>query len=674
MFATLVVEREPLHWSDLPAGLETWIHTVGGFAAVAVLAWLIVSRIRRSERGKPTTPAWQRSLLKLALLGMVVGYGLLAVLYLPVVFSSIVSWMEGEAKAGTVLGSARLQRYAHLLGSVSALLVVSLPALADLLAFRFSGRRIWALARLSFKEALRSRILWGFSGFLVVLLFASWFLDYKPENQVRNYVSVIYTAMGWLLLIASALLAAFSIPADIRSQTIHTIVTKPVERFEIVLGRFLGYMMLMTLVLGFMTCVGLLYLLRQIDPEAEAESLHARMPLYGELQFRSNDPRFQGDNVGREWDYRRYIAGGPRSSQRAIWIYDQLPARFSTRNEPVPFEFSFDIFRTLKGEEGKGVFCSFVFLGRQYEAAREPEFRQKRDEARRLLHSTDRHLLGEQVSQVIRGQPPSQAEVERFQADSSPTAAEDFIDRLLAEKFGRFEIPSKVIVDYHTQSVSVPAELFHAGSAAPVAGQAPGVAAERPALEIQIKCESGGQYVGMARYDFYLLSGDGSFAVNFLKGAVGLWLRICLVVGVAVALSTYLSGVIATLCTAFLYGAGMAKDWVQSVVEKTNVGGGPGESLVRLLTRQPIAAQLPSTPAADFARSADVGYRFLLRLFLYMFPNVEPLDWSNYVSEGFSIAGSEMVLLHAVLLAGYLLPCALLAYYLIRSREIASSM
>ena len=49
-------------------------------------------------------------------------------------------------------------------------------------------------------EALRSRVLWGFSSLLLVFLFASWFLPYKPENQVRNYVGVVFFAMTVLLL------------------------------------------------------------------------------------------------------------------------------------------------------------------------------------------------------------------------------------------------------------------------------------------------------------------------------------------------------------------------------------------------------------------------------------------------------------------------------------------
>src|SRR5206468_8407057 len=96
---------------------------------------------------------------------------------------------------------------------------------------------------------------------------------------------VVFWSMTFLLLFTTVLLASFSIPNDIKQQTIHTIVTKPVERFEVLLGRFLGFLTLMTLVLLLMTAVSLLYVLRGIKQEAAEESLKARVPRYGELRF-----------------------------------------------------------------------------------------------------------------------------------------------------------------------------------------------------------------------------------------------------------------------------------------------------------------------------------------------------------------------------------------------------
>ncbi len=46
-----------------------------------------------------------------------------------------------------------------------------------------------------------------------------------------------------------------------------------------------------------------------------------------------------------------------------------------------------------------------------------------------------------------------------------------------------------------------------------------------------MKCESEGQLLGMAEPDLYLLQNEMPYAVNFLKGMVGLWCRLCLVIG-----------------------------------------------------------------------------------------------------------------------------------------------
>src|SRR5262249_8962736 len=156
-------------------------------------------------------------------------------------------------------------------------------------------------------------------------------------------------------------LASFSIPADIRQQTIHTIVTKPVERFEIVLGRFLGFFGLMTLVLVIMTGLSLVYVLRGVNPEAAAESLKAREPHYGELHYENTGDRRKAVNVGREWEYRSYITGvmPGQEPQTAVWEFPDLPRGLGNRKH-VRAEFTFDIYRTTKGKENLGVSCSFA--------------------------------------------------------------------------------------------------------------------------------------------------------------------------------------------------------------------------------------------------------------------------------------------------------------------------
>ena len=104
---------------------------------------------------------------------------------------------------------------------------------------------------------------------------------------LRGYVGVVSFVITWLLVLTAGLLACFSIPTDLRQQTMHTVVTKPVERYEIVLGRFLGFTMLMTLVLVVMTALSLVYVARGVVPEAKEESFKARIPVFGDLHVQS---------------------------------------------------------------------------------------------------------------------------------------------------------------------------------------------------------------------------------------------------------------------------------------------------------------------------------------------------------------------------------------------------
>ena len=77
--------------------------------------------------------------------------------------------------------------------------------------------------------------------FVLVLLFAGWFLDSSSDHPARLYLSFVLTATELLVLLLAVFLSAFSLPNDIKSKTIHTVVTKPVRASEIVLGRILGF-------------------------------------------------------------------------------------------------------------------------------------------------------------------------------------------------------------------------------------------------------------------------------------------------------------------------------------------------------------------------------------------------------------------------------------------------
>jgi hypothetical protein len=243
----------------------------------------------------------------------------------------------------------------------------------------------------------------------------------------------------------------------------------------------------------------------------------------------------------------------------------------------------------------------------------------------------------------------------------------------LAERFGFYEYRSKEVVDYHTFQIMVPAGLFRAA----VAGDPPRIdlqgrgTVSAPRMQVFVKCESRTQYLGVAKRDLYLLARDGSFALNFFKGVFGLWLRLVMVIVVAVACSTYLSGVVSLLMVVFLYGTGMFQDFIQELAEGTSIGGGPAESMLRLIQNQNLIAPLPDTAGTAAASYIDVVNQWILRRVINIIPDVDQFNWSNYVAAGFNVPGTDMVL-NTLILVGYLLPWAVLAYYLMKSREVAT--
>jgi ABC-type transport system involved in multi-copper enzyme maturation permease subunit len=640
MFSALVFEREPPRLGDVPLAIMSWLQDKGGWAAFGLALWLLLGYTRMRPSEKARIPSW----LSRSILGLII---ISAAAYVSVGALLLLEWLRGDTgstspRSPTEVGLA--------VAGAAALLAVLLPILQNLFALR--TRRIWGLTRLSFKEAIRSRVLYCFSAILLIVLFGSWFIPFKPEDQVRTYVQVIFWAMPFLLLSAAVIVAAFSIPTDIRKQTIHTIVTKPVERFEIFLGRFVGFTALMTLVLAIMTAVGLLYTLRGIDPAAAAESLKARDPLYGNLTFLDADDHQseKGISVGREWGYRSYIArampGQPQQS--AVWQFTEIPRALAGRGH-VRCEFSLDIYRTTKGFENRGISCRFAFEtahfnqgGAQERKAREEEYRKEKEQ--------------------LRGKG----------------LGADQVEGELIRKFGYYEVPAFEIVDYHTQHIDIPGAVLDKAlepvNAPAFAGREP-----PPPLQVRVTVNSQSQYIGMAKYDLYLRQDDPdstsdtvNFAVNFYKGAFGLWLRLCLLTGLAVALSTYLSGVISLILASVLYLCGNFLEFIQSLATGTAPEGGPIQSAVRLMRREVSVGSQDDSTVFRLAITSDLAFRWLFRRFMDFIPDIDRFDFTAYVAEGFNVSGMQL-LLGAGIMVGYLLPWVILAYYLLRWREVASA-
>ena len=222
MFAALAVEREPLHYSDFGDGFFTWIMVAGAVAAVFLLLWLAFGWAQWRPRERAAVPRWQVGFVFVCCILSAFSYVLFSL------FVAARTARGANPPPDTGQESLPLTTLFLISGGFFAVLAVGLPFVLNLFEQRL--RRIFALAKLSFKEAIRSRILYAFSLILIVFLFSSWYISSKAEDQVRTYVTVFFKAMSVLLLgLRRPVLASFSLPADIKQQTIHTIVTKPVQ-------------------------------------------------------------------------------------------------------------------------------------------------------------------------------------------------------------------------------------------------------------------------------------------------------------------------------------------------------------------------------------------------------------------------------------------------------------
>jgi ABC-type transport system involved in multi-copper enzyme maturation permease subunit len=693
LFSYFYLERDPLQWVNLPLAAMVWLQNAGTVAALGLFLVFLTYLVTPEGRGDLAS-LWTRRPLLVLLTGLS-WLGFLTLLVL-VIWAKQGSDLVPGARIITSQGVdvARLrqiaddlraqgveeskldqrlaldevwtdaQKKSHLeqpgelrraiqptfgdhlfwISGLCAILAVVYPIFSGMWQ-PVSRRRVWAVAILSWKDAIRSRVLWVFIMLALVFLFADWFVKYKPENQVRNYVQILYWSMYPLFFLTAGLLGSFSIPNDIKNLTIHTVVTKPVQKFEIVLGRFLGYGLLLTACLAVVTLFSLVYIWRGVTEEARRESLTARVVAYGTLEFMGTPKRTEGINVGNMWEYRSHISG-PHPSDRpgtpkqfAIWSLDQLPT--ALHGDEVTIEFTFDVHRMTKGIEDRGVFCSFWLV--------------------------DGSIPKDQVEKRVKDMDKDRRDNPGLYRQEK----ENFSEKL-ARKHRIFVNPSVEVTDNHTQGFKVPRAFFD------ILAQSNEGERGGPAMRVfvSVNTTSMSQLVGMNRRDLFILVGENSFTLNFLKGMIGMWFTFLLVLALAVACSTYLSGVISLLLTLFLVLAGMATPYIEELSQNRmfgKVGGGPFESAFRVFTNTPVAVRLEGTPGASVLHGLDDAFRWLLSRLLNLIPDIGRYDLHIYVANGFDISWTQILLIDNLLpFLAYVVPWFVLAYYLINFREIAN--
>ena len=617
------------------------------------------------------------------------------------------------------------------MGYVVGLRILGL-VIIELVAIRW--RRLYSIARLSIYEA--NRRMWApwvvITVFLLVLAFTHWFLQPPRAAEMgRLYVGTLTLLCSVLLTAMVTILTPLSIPTDIQQQTIYTVVSKPVRRLEMIWGRMIGYMALVTVLVALFGGISLLYLKRTVGQTMQktyddalrakrdgrmsdykllveqADQLYTRMqarvPVKGSLSFLDSRglPHAMGIDVGGDQSMREprsHIEGATPSA--AIWSFGIVPDPFTppgrkpralNRRIPVEeflrpgtIEWDMDRIFQLK-EQIQAAQASKSQPNRSAAAASQIDAAIARNQAELERISSDydakkRHSdeLEERAAEAEAGARAEEAQDLRKQiADlHSPMVTVEMsfnVYRTTKGKIGepvyaeiqafntrtdaKFEGDVFPIKEYYTNRVQLPPSIL-AGSGG--------------ALRIEIRCLSPTQYLGMAESDLYLLPRSGSFGVNYMKGLFGIWLQAMVLTAIGVFAGTFLSWPVALLTTiAFFIAGQLAFTFLVDFTRQAVLGGGPFESLIRLLTHDNQMSELTPTAGVVLAKTLDSLVMPLMSMLVFIVPNFTAMDVSNLVADGYAVTWSLMVL-NTLLALAYALPFSLAGYFILKNREVAA--
>ncbi len=530
-----------------------------------------------------------------------------------------------------------------------------------------SPRRVWALTRLAIQESIRRRVVVVFAIFILFLLFAGWFLDPGSIDPARLYIGFVLTATSYLVLLLALILSSLSLPTDIKNRTLHTVVTKPVRASEIVLGRILGFTAVGTLLLALMGVISYGFVVKGLahTHELTADDLQ---PVEGS---QAGQPVALRGTTSRVNEHRHRVTVNPATGAGRVEIeqghwhsltvkkeggkttYQLGPAEgMLLARVPVYGKLAFRDSRGQPQERGANVgyewtYRSFVagataaaaiwtFTGITEAAFPDGLPVELNISVFRTFTGTIEKGIPGSLS-VRNPRTGKKVEVRVFEAKEY-VIDKQFIPRELQASDGT--------------KIDLFKDLVDNGN-----------------VEIWLQCVQGEQYLGAGQADMYLLARNASFAMNFAKGYLGIWLQMTVVIALGVMFSTFLSGSVAVMATLGTLAGGFFSDFMYRLGSGTTYGGGPFESLLRLGTQASITGEMEPGLPTTVAQTLDQGAEFVLQKMSMVLPDFSRFSFADYVANGFNVSGDTILTFTCRALA-FVVPVFVVGYLCLKTREV----
>lgn len=119
-------------------------------------------------------------------------------------------------------------------------------------------RSIWAVARNTVSQAFRLKIVTTFILLMLVLIpvmALSMSGDGTIKGQLQSFITYSLSLVSLLLSILTIIVATYSLADDIKQKRIFTVLTKPIRRCELLIGKFLGVICLNAIILVPITAI-----------------------------------------------------------------------------------------------------------------------------------------------------------------------------------------------------------------------------------------------------------------------------------------------------------------------------------------------------------------------------------------------------------------------------------
>ncbi len=598
---------------------------------------------------------------------------------------------------------------------------------------RTSPRRVWAMARLAIKEALRRRVILVTLGiFAATLLFGGWFMNAGSEKPDQIYVNFVLWGTQLLVLLMGMLISAFSLPEDIKNKTIYTVVTKPVRSTEIVLGRIVGFGLLGTFILALMGLISFLFVWRglshshliagpeqtlasfiEIDQDTKLSRISGRrvsenavkevettndsghkhrLEVIEDIRDKKDPkPRYMGNVVeeeeleGGRIVYRRVICNPIGGHSHQVRVEGQgetaqislSPAIGYFRSRVPIYAEKLQFFDRRGQAREQGINVGRIWEYRGYVDGGTSKIRSSLSKAEfdfdnfQASRFRDTDILPlEMTLSVFR----------TYKADIEKRVTAGIQFSSIPDQEGDPVIKSELLDfetnEYTIQTLPIPRKMI--GEKLSADGKLLDKAnydlfddyAKNGKLRLIITCRDLNQYIGVARADVYFRAGDTVYWTNFFKGYLGIWCQMMIIISMGVAFSTFLSAPVTMLATIVMIIIGFFTNFIRTMMESDAVGGGPVESFIRVVTQRNMVTELETGIVTTVVEQSDRLITRMLAATTHLAPDFAVLNFADFLTFGYNI-DNQRVWVAIAITFGFCFGLSVLGYFALKTREIA---